>query len=128
VTQTGVAWTHDENVPDITSPVSSGPLVFTVTSIGTVTCCQTSDGKKVWDKNLDTETQASPGIAGDRLFILGTGGTLVQLAAGREFREIGRCQIPDKFFASPAFVGGQIFLRGMTNLYCLGPAAVPKQP
>jgi outer membrane protein assembly factor BamB len=128
VTQTGVAWTHDENVPDITSPVSTGPLVFTVTSIGTVTCCQSSDGKKVWDKNLDTETQASPGIAGDRLFVLGTGGTLVQLAAGREFHEIGRCQIRDKFFASPAFVGGQIFLRGMTNLYCLGPAAGPKQP
>ena len=128
VTQTHVAWTNSENVPDIPSPVSTGPLVFMVTSLATVTCCQSSDGKKVWEKNLDTETQASPGIAADRLFILGTGGTLVQLAAAREYHEIGRCQIPDKFLASPAFAGGQIFLRGMTNLYCLGAASAPKQP
>jgi outer membrane protein assembly factor BamB len=123
VTRTHLAWTSAENVPDIASPVSNGELVFTVTSSGMTTCFQTRDGKKIWEKELETDVQASPGIMDGRLFILGEHGPLVTLQAGREFREMGRIPLPDKFVASPAFAGGHVFLRGMTNLYCLGPAA-----
>ena len=130
VTKTGVAWATEENVPDIASPVSNGELVFTVTSGGTATCFGANDGRKIWDTNLDTEVQASPGLLGNRLFILGEHGALVTLQAGRELREKGRTQLPDKFDASPAFANGRVFLRGVTNLYCLGPAAakLAKQP
>jgi hypothetical protein len=74
--------------------------------------------------------QASPGIVGDRLLVLGENGALVMLLAGREFHLIGRSQLPDKFLASPAFANGHVFLRGATNLFCLGPAAakLAKQP
>jgi outer membrane protein assembly factor BamB len=130
VTQTHVAWATGENVPDIASPVGNGELVFTVTSAGTATCFGVNDGKKIWETNLDTEVQASPGLLGSRLFILGESGALVTLQAGRELHEMGRTQLPDKFDASPAFASGHVFLRGVTNLYCLGPAGVrlAKQP
>jgi outer membrane protein assembly factor BamB len=130
VTTARVAWATEENVPDIASPVSHGELVFTVSSAGIATCFEVSDGKKIWETNLNTEVQASPGVAGDRLFVLGETGTLVTLQAGRELQELGRLQLPDKFVASPAFANGHIFLRGMTNLYCLGPAGarLAKQP
>jgi outer membrane protein assembly factor BamB len=130
VTQTHVAWAVEGNVPDIVSPVSQGALVFTVNSGGIVKCFQTDDGKKLWEKNLDIDVQASPGIAGDRLFVLGESGVLAVLRAGREFEELGRSQLPDKFLASPAFAGGHLFLRGATNLFCLGPdvAKMAKQP
>jgi outer membrane protein assembly factor BamB len=130
VTKTCVAWTNEENVPDIPSPAGRGDLVFTVTSMGMVKCFQAGDGKKNWETNFDTEVKASPGIAGDRLVVLSVNGLLVMLRAGRELEEIGRSQLEDTFIASPAFAGGRIFLRGATNLYCLGPEGVPpaKQP
>jgi outer membrane protein assembly factor BamB len=130
VTKTGVAWATEENVPDIASPVGNGELVFTVTSGGMATCFGAHDGKKIWETNLDTEVQASPGLLGGRLFILGEYGALVTLQAGRELHEMGRTQLPDKFDASPAFANGHVFLRGVTNLYCLGPAdaKLAKQP
>ncbi len=130
VTKTRVAWATEENVPDIASPVSNGELVFTVTSGGVATCFGANNGKKFWETNLDTEVQASPGMMGDRLFILGEYGALVTLQAGREFHDMGRTQLPDKFDASPAFANGHVFLRGVTNLYCLGPAVarLAKQP
>jgi hypothetical protein len=55
---------------------------------------------------------------------------MVTLQAGRELHETGRTQLPDKFDASPAFANGHVFLRGVTNLYCLGPAGakLAKQP
>ncbi len=130
VTKTHVAWTAEGDIPDIVSPVSQGGLVFTVTGGGIVKCFATSDGKKIWDKFVDVDVEASPGIVGGQLFIVGQNGLLVMLRAGREFQEIGRCQLPDKFLASPAFAGGHVFLRGATNLYCLGPdgAKPAKQP
>jgi outer membrane protein assembly factor BamB len=130
VTKTHVAWTTEENVPDITSPAGSGEFVFTATSGGVTTCFEVKDGKKIWETDLETEVQASPGIMGGRLMILGTKGTLVALQAGREKHELGRIQLPDKFEASPAFANGRVFLRGATNLYCLGPesAKLTKQP
>jgi outer membrane protein assembly factor BamB len=130
VTKTGVAWATEENVPDIASPVGNGEFVFTVTSAGMATCFGANDGKKIWETNLDTEVQASPGILGGRLFILGEHGVLATLQAGRELHEMGRIQLPDKFDASPAFANGHVFLRGVTNLYCLGPAGakLAKQP
>jgi outer membrane protein assembly factor BamB len=122
VSKTKVAWSTYENVPDIASPVGSDELVFTVSNIGLVTCFQASDGKKIWEKNLDFEVQASPGIVGGRLFILDENGVVVTLEAGREFHEIARSRLPDKFLASPAIANGRTFLRGETNLFCLGAA------
>jgi outer membrane protein assembly factor BamB len=122
VTKTRVVWTNEENVPDIASPASNGELVFTLTSAGMATCFEANDGKKIWEKDLDLEVQASPAIMGGCLFVLGEHGALVMLQAGREFHETGRTQLPDKFVASPAFANGRLFLRGVTNLYGLGPA------
>lgn len=121
VTKTEVAWVNEENPPDITSPAANAEFVFTVTTPGVVTCFQTSNGKKVWEHDLNLETQASPAIAGGNLVVLGKNGTLVTMHASREFQETGRIQLQDKFVASPAFAGGHFFLRGMSNLYCLGP-------
>jgi outer membrane protein assembly factor BamB len=123
VTKTHVAWTNEDNTPDVTSPVSDGKLAFTVTSGGVATCFDVAGGKKIWEKDLETQVQASPAIMGGRLFILGQNGSLVIMEAAREFHEVGRIPLPDKFTASPAFAGGRVFVRGMTNLYSLGSKA-----
>ncbi len=120
VTKSHVAWTAEDNVPDITSPVSNGEFVFTVTSSGLLTCLGATNGKKIWEKDLEMEVQSSPGIAGGQLLVLGTKGVAVVVEAGRQFKELGRTKLNDVFDASPAFAGGRVYLRGATNLWCLG--------
>jgi outer membrane protein assembly factor BamB len=119
VTKSQVAWKATENLPDVTSPVSDGELVFTVTSYGGVGCFDLKDGKQVWQKDLELEIQSSPVITGKKLWVLGTGGSLVSMAVGREFKELGRAKFEDSFHASPAFADGRMLLRGATNLWCL---------
>jgi len=121
VTKTHVAWTAEDNIPDITSPVSNGELVFVATSGGIVACYDTKDGKKVWEHDFEMEVQSSPSIIGDRLFVIGTKGVAVTVETGRQFKELARSNLADKFLASPAFADGRVFLRGVTNLYCIGP-------
>ena len=72
------------------------------------------------DKDLELETQASPAIVGKSLLVLSTKGDAVLVEAGREFNELGRAKLEDTFHASPAFGGGKMFLRGATNLWCVG--------
>ena len=112
VTKTKVAWSTDENVPEITSPVGNAELVFMVSGTGVVTCLQAGDGKKIWEKNLDLDVRASPSIAGGRLLLADGTGVLVTLEAGRVFHELARSRLPDKFLASPAFAGGADFFAG----------------
>ena len=120
VSKSHVAWTVEDNIPDVTSPVSNGELIFTVTSGGLLTCFDAKEGKMVWQKELELEVQASPAIAGKLLLVLGTKGELVALEAGRAFKERGRTKLADTFHASPAFANHQVYLRGATNLWCLG--------
>jgi len=119
VTKSCVAWRSGDNVPDVTSPVSNGELTFTVTSSGVLSCLDAKDGKKIWEKDFEMEVQSSPAIVGERLLALGTKGVAVVVEAGREFKEVGRSELPDEFYASPAFASGRMYLRGATNLWCL---------
>jgi outer membrane protein assembly factor BamB len=121
VTKTAVVWTNEESVPDITSPVSNGELVFTATSGGDLACFDAKTGTKVWAQDLQMTVNASPAIVGGRLFVLGLEGVAVVAEAGRQFKEIARTQLPDRFIASPAFANSRMFLRGETNLYCIEP-------
>ncbi len=120
VTKTHVAWRGGDSIPDVTSPVSNGELIFVITSSGMLSCQDARDGKKVWEKDFEMEVQASPAIVGNRLFVLGSKGVAVVVEAGREFKEIARSQLADQFLASPAFADGRMYLRGETNLWCLG--------
>jgi outer membrane protein assembly factor BamB len=123
VTKTHVVWTNEDNTPDITSPVSNGELVFTVNTGGLLMCVDAKDGKKLWEHEFDVECHASPTLAGNRLYVFSLKGAAIVVEASRQFKQLFRTDIPDAFTASPAFVQDKIFLRGQTNVWCLGPGA-----
>lgn len=120
VTKTHVAWTSEENVPDIACPVGNGELVFTITTSGLLTCFDVKSGAKQWEHDFEMESYASPSIAGGRLYLVGLKGGIAIVEPARQFKEIFRGRIEDEFQASPAFADGRIYLRGVTNVVCLG--------
>jgi hypothetical protein len=126
VTKTHVVWTSEDNVPDVTSPTCNGELVFAVTTSGMLTCLDAKDGKKQWDHDYEMEFHASPSLAAGRLYLLSQKGTALVVAAAREFKELFRIEMGDAFHASPAFAQDRIFLRGVTNVWCLGEVRGPK--
>jgi outer membrane protein assembly factor BamB len=126
VTKIHVVWTNEDNVPDVTSPTSNGELVFAVTTSGMLTCLDAKDGKKQWEHDFDTECHASPSVAGARLYLFSQKGTAVVVEAARQFKELFRTEMGDGFHASPAFAQDKIFLRGVTNVWCLGEVRSPK--
>ncbi len=120
VTKSHLEWAVEDGVPDVTSPVSNGELVFMIDTGGMLTCCDAKDGKKQWDHDMEEECKASPSIVGGKLYLVTMKGTLVVLDAGREFKEIARSELGEKVYASPAFAGNRMFVRGMKRLICVG--------
>jgi outer membrane protein assembly factor BamB len=123
VTKTHVAWKAEDGIPDICSPATDGARVYVLTTQGTLTCYGAADGKKKWEHEYETDCFASPTVVGDRLLLLTAKGTAIWVAAADAFRELGRAELGEGVFASPAFLGGRIYLRGTTHLYSIGAKA-----
>jgi len=120
VTKTHVVWKSEDGVSDVASPVSNGELAFFVHSGGTVTCLDVKTGKIVWDKSLEAEFYSSPALSGDRVYLVARNGRVFIFKAGRKYEEIGTANLGELSDCSPAFVDGRIFVRGITNLFCIG--------
>jgi outer membrane protein assembly factor BamB len=120
VTKTHVAWSNEENVPDVTSPVSNGEFVFTLTSSGTLTCLAAKDGRKCWQHEFELEFHSSPIIAGDQLYLFSLKGDAIVVQVGQDFKELFRTSMTDAFHATPAVALNRVVIRGETNVWCLG--------
>jgi outer membrane protein assembly factor BamB len=120
VTETGVAWKADRSIPDITSPVSDGNSVWTLSTMGDLVRYRLADGQEDGNRELKMSFQASPSLAGGKLYLLADDGTMLILEAGGAMKELARCELGEKTVASPAFVGGRIYIRGEKHLFCIG--------
>jgi len=128
VTKTHIDWFIEENTPDTTSPVGNDKFIFLVTTEGLLTCYKTADGTKVWEKDLLMNFLASPSLVGDRLYLLSEKGVMLIAEISTEYKEVAKCELGEECFASPAFMDGRIYIRGLENLYCIGGKGPPKQP
>ncbi|MEI6972112.1 MAG: PQQ-binding-like beta-propeller repeat protein [bacterium] len=120
VTASHVAWTSEDGTSDVPSPVSDGELIYFAHSSGMITCVDVKTGQTVWSKGLEAEFYASPGLAGDRIYLVARSGEVFILKAGRMYEEIGRAHLGEPSDCSPAFVDGRILLRGLNHLFCIG--------
>jgi len=120
VTKTAIAWSAEDAAPDICSPVSNGQFLYLLTTDGLLLCYQVSDGKKLWEKDLQKNFLASPSIVGDKLYLLSAEGIMFIVEIGSEYKELARCELGEPCHASPAFADGRIYIRSSAHLYCIG--------
>jgi len=116
----------EDGLPDITSPVSNGTLLWMVATEGLLTCwdlAATVDDpaeRKLYEHEFEKESfYASPVLAEDRLYLLSAKGRMHIIAAGREFQELAVCSLDDGCLASPAMVDGRIVIRSARFLWCI---------
>jgi len=120
VTETHIAWVSEEGGPDICSPVSNGESIFLLATEGLLECYNVSDGKRLWEKDLQEYFMASPSLVGNNLYLLSEKGIMFIAEAESEYKELAKCELDEKCHASPAFADGRIYIRGVENLYCIG--------
>ncbi len=123
-----VLWRNRQKCYEQSMLVVDGYL-YAFTDSSVFYCWRTSDGAEMWKERLEGPISASPVLAGGHIYWANERGKLYVLRANPErFELVAENQIGDDSFASPAILGGQIFLRvgqggrggRQEKLYCFG--------
>jgi outer membrane protein assembly factor BamB len=118
-----VAWKLARGTPYVPSPLLVGDkLYFFSGNNATLSCFEAGSGKALIDgERLQGPSgfYASPVSAGGRIYLAGRNGTSLVLKPSDKVEVLATNKLDEKFDASPAVVGGELFLRGHEYLYCL---------
>jgi len=122
VTKSHILWRAPDNLPEECSPLAGGGLVWTLLTYGTLTCYDARDGRIVYEHDLDAVFWSSPSLVGESIYLTSEKGVTFIVSAGREFKELGRSELGENVYASPALLDGRIYLRGEKHLFAIGNA------
>jgi outer membrane protein assembly factor BamB len=121
VTRTHVLWHHQTTAASyVPSPIARGKYFFVVSDGGMASCYDAKTGKRQWITRLGRRHSASAVAAGDGLYFPDDDGTTWVVKAGPKFQRVSKNELGEACFASPAIARGQIFIRTVGHLYCIG--------
>ena len=105
----------------VASPVYADGLLYTLQKGGKFVALDAGNGKPVYVEMLAIKGDNYPSLvlAGPYLYASNNTGETVVLKVGREFQEVARNTL-EPFWASLVFSGTRMYVRGQTNLYCIG--------
>ena len=119
--QPSIAYEIKEQAPYVPTPLARGELLFLwADKSGVVSCINAADGKQLWQKRVGGAYSGSPVRAGDKMFCVDEAGVVVCLAAGPEFKELGRTDLKEECRSTPAIAGGRMYVRTIGHLYSVG--------
>jgi outer membrane protein assembly factor BamB len=118
-----IAWTHNKSTPYVPSPLLyDGKIYFFAVNNGILSCLDTKSGDAVFEAQRLEDlpgVYASPLGAAGRVYLAGRNGSTVVLKQSNKLEVLATNHLDEKFDASPAAVGKELFLRGREYLYCL---------
>jgi len=117
-----VAWSLDRDTPYVPSPLLyGGHLYFLKSNSGILTNADAGSGEIHYTERLDgvQNVYASPVAAAGRVYVVGRDGTTLVIRHGEKLEVLARNTLDDRFDASPALAGSDLYLRGYHHLYAL---------
>jgi outer membrane protein assembly factor BamB len=119
----GVAWSAAKSGLGMASPLAYQGFVYVFErNGGLVSAFDAKTGKPAYSKERIPSAKAfwaSPWAADGKIYAIDEGGTTHVLAAGAEFKVLGKNDVKDMVWSTPATNGEVILLRGVDNLYCI---------
>jgi outer membrane protein assembly factor BamB len=108
-----------KGIPQVPTAVAHDGLLFVWNDRGVVSCYDLAGGEPHWSERVGGNFFGSPVILGDKLYSIAADGTVVVLAAGREYKLLGRTPLGEASSATPMVQNGKLYLRTETSLACL---------
>jgi outer membrane protein assembly factor BamB len=118
----GVVWYQPKAGPLTATPLLyQGQLYVLEQSAGLVSCYDAATGKQVYRERLPQARGflASPWAGADKVFCLDEDGQTFVLQSGPAFKLLGRNDLGETCWASPALAHDAMFLRTVDHLYCI---------
>jgi outer membrane protein assembly factor BamB len=118
-----ILWNRDQDTPYVPSALAvDGILYFCKSNSGILSAVDMASGEGLYGpERLETvkNVYASPVGAAGRVYLVGRDGETEVIRHGPEFELLATNLLEEKFDASPALAGGELYLRGASHLYCI---------
>jgi outer membrane protein assembly factor BamB len=126
VTATKILWRDGgktgerKAVSYVPSPIANDQWFFVVSDRGLASCYEAKTGKALWREQLGRHHSASAVSAnGNLLYFTSDAGETFVIKAGPKYELVSKNELGEEVRASPAISRGEIFIRGVENLYCI---------
>ncbi len=118
-----IAWKHGKSTPYVPSPLLYGERLYFIAGNNPIlSAFNARSGQPLFDaERLEGPSgfYASPVGASQRVYLAGRNGTSLVIKDADKLEILATNKLDDKFDASPAIVGRELFLRGHEYLYCI---------
>jgi outer membrane protein assembly factor BamB len=118
-----IVWSASVNTPYVPSPLLINDRLYTLRqNSGSISCLDALTGSVHYGgEMLDNLgiVYSSFVYADGRIYLSGGSGLTYTLKEGPVLEILSQNKLDDSFFASPAIVGDEIFLRGSKYIYCI---------
>jgi outer membrane protein assembly factor BamB len=118
----GVAWHLPQGWPGTASPLLYEGNLYTLDDRGGfISCYDAATGKRHYRERLGGARgfTSSPWAYDGKVFCLDDGGTTYVVAAGPQFKLLGKNALGEMSWSSPAVADGAVFLRTVDHLFCI---------
>lgn len=122
ITSSHVLWTSFGGVPYVPSPLLHDGYLFVVKDGGIVSCLDAGTGKLLKRGRASGRGQyySSPVYGDGKVFLISQRGEATVISAERDWKVLSTASFGEDAYATPAIVGGRVFLRTSGHLYCFG--------
>jgi len=118
-----IAWELNEDTPYVPSPILYKDKLYICSgNKGIISCYNAKTGKPYYVKQELEEIKgvyASPVAAAGRVYFVGRNGVTYVIKNAEKFELVGINKLDDDIDCSAAIIGGEIYLKGKKNLYCI---------
>jgi len=113
-------WRSERGGPHVPSSAYYEGRLYIVNDTGIVTCLDAETGETQWQKRHRGHFSTSPLIVGDKLLFISEEGMTYVVKSGPQFELLGENSLSGTIYATPAVVGGRLYIRTTTELICVG--------
>jgi outer membrane protein assembly factor BamB len=118
-----ILWSQTRGISYTLSPVLHDGKLYVVTDSGQLSCFNTATGEPFYHQvrlPRPYNFKASPVATNGKLYLASEEGNVIVVKMGEKMEVIATNILEDQvFIASPIIVGGELFLRSQTHLYCI---------
>jgi outer membrane protein assembly factor BamB len=119
VSESAIRYKRTKVLPYVPTPLAYQNYLYLWCDRGTVCCIDPTTGKDVWVKRIGGDFSGSPVAASGMLFNIDEHGEVVVLAAGPEFKLLGKLPLGESSNSSPAVANGRLYFRTFHHLTCV---------
>ncbi|MHC4994299.1 MAG: outer membrane protein assembly factor BamB family protein [Planctomycetota bacterium] len=105
------------------TPVVYEGNVFMLSDAGVMTCFDGATGKTHWMQRPGGDYFGSPVVVNGKIYCINKAGQVQVLAASEKYEHLGTHDLGEPSYATPAISGGQMYLRTLGRLVCIGGGA-----